>query len=385
MIKQGKGKKICVFTFLFAFVCFFSFFCPLASSQPRQYVVQKGDTLSSICEKYYADPTLWPKLLQMNPSITDPKALKVGQVITLFEKETTKKEESPAKKPIQEVAYTKTVLKGIALGDRLDLDSVGYFSLVDVEPLGRIQSEMASKMVISTGDRVFVDFGSAPDINPGDVFSMAHVSDLVRHPITNRPLGYVVSMRGTLTVTEHVKDGLYLAKVEKAFTEVFPDDIVLPRQSIGTCLQPMPADPKLYGNIVAVDDNRTVIGKYTIVYLDSGFKDGVQTGSTFDVVRLHRKPMLEFDRYPLSDIAKDAVHELGKQEYLEDFMREIVEGKTIYEYSVGKLIVIDAKPDTAIGVILASKEELAPGAFIKGMPWVEPPAFLTSLPACVAK
>jgi hypothetical protein len=371
--------------FLFAFVCFFLFLCPLANSQPSQHVVQKGDTLSSICEKYYGDPTLWPKLWQMNPSITNPNVLRAGEVITLFEKQTAKKAEPSANKPVQEVAKTEPVVKGIDLSERLDMESIGYFSLVDVEPLGRIDSVIGSKMLVAQGNKVLVDFGSTKDIHPGETFSIAHTSDLIRHPITNKPLGYVVSMQGTLTVKEHVKDGMYLAEVGKTFAEVFLDDIVVPHQLLGSCLQPTPTDPKLYGNIVAVDNNKTVIGKYTIVYLDGGFKDGIQTGSTFDVVSLHKRPILEFNRYSLGDISRDVVDTLGKAEYLDDFNREIVEGKTIYEYSVGKLIVLDAKPDTAIGVVLASKEELAPGAFIKGMSWVEPPDFLTSLPACVVK
>jgi hypothetical protein len=322
MMKQEKGKRICIFTFLFAFVCLFSFFCPLANSQLSQLVVQK----------------------------------------------------------------TEPVLRGIDLADRVDMESIGYLSLVQVEPLGRIDSVLTSdKMLISAGDEIFVDFGSTKDVKPGETFSIGHTSELIRHPITNKPFGYLVSIRGTLTVKEHVKDGTYLAGVGKTFAEVFVDDIVVPHQLIGSCLQPMPADPKLYGNIIAIDDNREVIGKFTIVYLDGGFKDGIQTGSTFDVVSLHKRPILEFNRYPLEDISKDVIDVLGKEAYLDDFMRKITEGKTIYEYSVGKLLVIDAKPDTAIGVVLSGKEELAPGAFIKGMPWVEPPDFLASLPACAVK
>jgi hypothetical protein len=385
MMKQGKGKKICAFTFLFAFVCFFSFFCPLANSQPSQHIVQKGDTLSSICEKYYGDPTLWPKLWQMNSSITNPNVLRPGEVITLFEKKTAKKAESPAKKPVQEATKTEPVLKGIDISEKVDMESIGYLSLVEVAPLGRIDSAVTPKMVIAPGDRVFVDFGSTRNVEPGETFSIAQTSDLIRHPVTNKPLGYVVSIRGILTVKEHVKDGMYLAEVGKTFAEVFVDDIVIPHQMIGSCLQPMPTDPKLYGNIVAVDNNREVIGEYTIVYLDGGFKDGIQTGSIFDVVGLHKTPILDLNRYSFEDMSKDVVDVLGKEEYLEDFTQKILEGKTLYEYSVGKLLVIDAKPDTAVGVVLASKEDLAPGAFIKGLSWVEPPDFLAPLPACLVK
>jgi hypothetical protein len=385
MVKQKRVKRICVFAFLFAFVCFFSFFCPTANAQPSQHVVQKGDTLSSICEKYYGDPGLWPKLWEMNPSITNPNVLTPGEVITLLEKGTVKKTVPSEKKPVKEVAKTEPVLKGIDFSDRIDMESIGYLSLVEVESLGRIDSAAGSKVVIGPGDQVFVDFGSRKDIAPGESFSIAETSDLIRHPITNKPLGYVVSVRGTLIVKKHVTNGTYLAKVDKTFAEVSIDDIVIPHQIIGSCIQPMPTDPKLYGNIVAIADNRQMVDKYSIVYLDGGFKDGIQTGCIFDVVSLHKTPMLQFNRYPLSEISKEVGDALGKATYLDDFTRELMEGKTLYEFSVGKLIVLEARPDTAIGIVIASREDLAPGEFVKGMPWVEPPDFLASLPVCLVK
>jgi len=56
-------------------------------AQPVTHKVQRGDTLWSICEKYYGDATLWPKLWEMNPFVTNPHLLKPGDLITLIEKE----------------------------------------------------------------------------------------------------------------------------------------------------------------------------------------------------------------------------------------------------------------------------------------------------------
>jgi nucleoid-associated protein YgaU len=35
-------------------------------------VVQKGDTLWSLCSKYFNDPWRWPRLWAANPVITNP-------------------------------------------------------------------------------------------------------------------------------------------------------------------------------------------------------------------------------------------------------------------------------------------------------------------------
>ena len=58
----------------------------------REYThtVKKGDTLWDICEEYYGDATLWPKLWEMNPFVTNPHLLKPGDLIMLFEQEPEK-------------------------------------------------------------------------------------------------------------------------------------------------------------------------------------------------------------------------------------------------------------------------------------------------------
>ena len=52
-------------------------------AQPLTHTVEKGDTLWDICEKYYGNEELWPKLWQMNPFITNPHLLKPGDVAVL--------------------------------------------------------------------------------------------------------------------------------------------------------------------------------------------------------------------------------------------------------------------------------------------------------------
>jgi nucleoid-associated protein YgaU len=58
--------------------------CVSVGAQPLTHTVVKGDTLWDICDQYYGDEELWPKLWQMNPFITNPHLLKPGDVINLL-------------------------------------------------------------------------------------------------------------------------------------------------------------------------------------------------------------------------------------------------------------------------------------------------------------
>jgi len=50
---------------------------------PELHVVQKGDTLWSLCSKYFGDPWRWPRLWAANPSITNPHWIFPGDIIRL--------------------------------------------------------------------------------------------------------------------------------------------------------------------------------------------------------------------------------------------------------------------------------------------------------------
>lgn len=50
--------------------------------KPKTYVVQEGDSLSSIAEKFYGDLYQWPKLMEVN-KLTNPDLIEVGMVLVI--------------------------------------------------------------------------------------------------------------------------------------------------------------------------------------------------------------------------------------------------------------------------------------------------------------
>ncbi len=47
------------------------------------HTVSSGDTLSSISQKYYGEPTKWRIILDTNPNLENPHSLKIGQEIKI--------------------------------------------------------------------------------------------------------------------------------------------------------------------------------------------------------------------------------------------------------------------------------------------------------------
>ncbi len=349
-------------------------------AQPSTHKVQRGDTLWSICEKYYGDPALWPKLWEMNPFVTNPHLLKPGDIITLIEKEDMLKKKVPSEKLSKEVAKVAPKIKGIDLSGLTTPSTMGYLSLTKVEPWGEIYGSTKSEIVSQKGDKIFININRSA-VKPGDEFRVA-VPIPVRHPITDLELGDIISFRGKVVVKEPLQQDYYLAEVTDVYSEFGVGAMILPFEPVSTCIQPLATDPKLYGNIVALKDGRKIMGRNSIAYLDAGFKDGIQRGQVFDVIRICKIPPRDLKRSSLEETVNEVSSTLSKQEYLADFWSELTEGKKLYEFPVGKLMIVESRPESSTAIILSSTEELVNGAFIKGFSWSAPPEFLVNLPSC---
>jgi nucleoid-associated protein YgaU len=50
----------------------------------QYHIVEKGDTLSKIAEKYYGDPNLYPQIFEANQDILkDPNIIQIGQKLRI--------------------------------------------------------------------------------------------------------------------------------------------------------------------------------------------------------------------------------------------------------------------------------------------------------------
>jgi nucleoid-associated protein YgaU len=62
---------------------------PTAASNEQTYEIQSGDTLLSIAEQFYGDPTQWRRIYDANRDVigNNPDALKVGTTLKIPPKE----------------------------------------------------------------------------------------------------------------------------------------------------------------------------------------------------------------------------------------------------------------------------------------------------------
>lgn len=375
---MSKIKKVILVTLILLLaICLFS---PSFSwAQPRTHVVQRGDTLWDICEKYYGDPNLWPKLWQMNPFITNPHLLKPGDLVTLLEGVPVRRaeveqeeKEIPVKKAEEPKPVSAPVVTGIDVSGLTNVQALGHLSVKEVDPWGFVLASESGRQLLSQGETIFLHFNNGKAAKPGDQFNICKSSPLIKHPITGEKIGYILSVLARVVVEEKVgvgfgggafykKEGVYQARIEEYFRELNVGDLVLPYEPISQCVQPISIDEPLVGNIVTAQDQRSLVASNRVVYLDHGFNDGVRRGNIFEVVRTH--------------IVRDPAK--GEMEFLSK-PRSVI----LPDIPIGTIMVLESRPDTSTAIVISANEEFLIGTYVKGLSWVETPDLFTRIPTC---
>jgi hypothetical protein len=275
------------------FLCFsflFWFSHPLLAEQKAAtHVVQKGDTLWSICEKYYGDPYLWPELWEMNKFITNPHWLKPGDIITLLEytkegKPTPAKRELEASKPAEVAPEPEKAkgIRGINVESLTNVEALGFLRQTPVESWGKIFDLETEKVLIGENDIVYVKMNKE-GIKPGDRFTVYDLSEPIEHPVSKEESGFLHSFKGVLMI-EEVKKDYHVARIQESYRSIRKGNLLLPYHPVSPCVLPLPYRGDLACHVFAGKENLHLHGQYSVVYLDTGFQEGVRRGNIFEVI-----------------------------------------------------------------------------------------------------
>ncbi len=353
-------------------VIFIFAFASTGYADKMTHTVKKGDTLWDICEYYYGDSSLWPKLWQLNSFITNPHLILPGETITLFEKEPVKEqiiEEPPL--PVPEKEETAPARLGIDVQALTSVDMLGFLSEKKVAPWGTIFSARDEKIIFGINDIVYVIFQEDKVINIGDVFSIGNISSNLKDPVKGGKLGYVYSISGKLVIEEQLgkakrgdefyeKKNIFKAKITKSLEPIRIDYALMPEKVIPPCIEPVSADRYLTANIVTSKGQQIILHQSSVVFINKGSNDGIKRGNLFEVV----KERMEWDPRP-------------------DKIFTVYKGVIILPDNIlGLILVLDTQPETSTAIVVSSKESFSAGVPVRSLTWSGNPEFLLTLGNC---
>jgi len=320
----------------------------------RIHVVVPGDTLWDISDAYLGTPWVWPSIWTDNRDIENPHLIHPGDHIWITDSEMrvvsrseaesmlaarpAAPEEFPATEPSPvDMPMDVAVVPDEQRTRRVSLrDWVGLISAEELEAAASIVRRIPSQIMLAQMDRVYIGLGEG-EVQVGDQFDIIHDTEKVFDPDSNRVLGHHVVTLGWLEVRE-VHSETSLATIEVSMEDIGVGDRLIPRrpEALEIPIQPSPED--VAGKIVFFPRSRVLIGPLDFVYLNRGTLDGLEAGSPLEVIR-------------------------GGQLVNEPVRGERVE---VPERVVAKLLVVDARSETAVALVAETETDLNVGDNFRG-------------------
>jgi len=280
----------------------------LQDNAPLRYVVQKGDTLWGISQKFLKDSWQWPELWYVNPKVQNPHLIYPGDELYLYYVNGAPRlarvgegEETASTSPIEalppggEGALTpharesaldqaiysipleaiRAFLNGPRVIDDDLLDDAPY--LVDFE----------TKKLLGGSD----DIAYAIEVQDKSVtqYQIVRKGQKYRDPDDNDVIGIEVQPVGDAEV--RVFGDPATVYVRRSWMEARAGDYLLPQETDPLSSRFIPHAPakEVDGKIISVYNGVSQIGQYMIVALNRGTEHGIEPGHVLSVMQAGRE------------------------------------------------------------------------------------------------
>ncbi len=283
----------------------------LKTGHPDEYTVKKGDTLWDISSTFLNSPWKWPEIWHANPQIENPHLIYPGDLIKLvyidgqprLTSERTLKlvpgsagaggiNATEKLSPQVRIVPNEEAITAIPL-DRIDSFLSRSRVLEDEKTLTKAPYILAGpqqRIVAGAGDEAYAR-GNFGDLTNFGVYRKGQV---FVDPKTREVLGLHALGIGSVSL-KSIKGDVATVNVVRANEEVRIGDSLLPSEdrSTSSVFYPSGPDTDIQGSIIAVEGGVTQVGKYNVVMINRGTREGIKEGN---VLAIYKKGEVVADR-----------------------------------------------------------------------------------------
>ncbi len=314
-----------------------------SSGIPELHVVQKGDTLWSLCSKYFNDPWRWPRLWAANPVITNPHWIFPGDVIRLGDAGAAFAADAgslpptaaPPAKPASRISSNRANVFG---GSGVPLRELGFIEAGDLDQAATITGSREEKIILSTSDQAYLNYPKQAPLHAGQRYSVFTTDR--DHPVvdavTGKSYGYMVSILGDVVINQIAENDVARGTLADTVKPIERGARVSAAVRQFKTIEPKASNVNLEARVVATFEPNTLLGAGHFVVLNRGKRDGVQVGNRTFVIR-------RGDGYR-GTLESWEVHDPNSP-------KEVV----------GEIWVVDVRDDASVAWIARSNKELKVG------------------------
>ncbi len=308
---------------------------PQYPKDAKIHIVKLGDTLWDIAKTYLNNPYLWPQIWEKNSYITNPHWIYPGDPILIEKpavigaKKVEKAEEKvaeakPAKKAVtqnkpngieilkktirheEEVNTNKLLIhkrkNKIYYGTKREFYGTGFITKekVNLDAFIIGAEDEDHERYLGEGEIVYINKGTNDNVIPGAKFEIVRNTGKVFNPVSKKFVGYYYKQIGILKVIiSH--DTNSIAKIEYATTAAFIGDGLINYKPYNPIegkknykmTRFMEDTGKATGNVVFIENYKTIAGQGEVVYFDLGKNSGVNVGDFVSIYKRYGKYKVE--------------------------------------------------------------------------------------------
>lgn len=265
----------------------------LRDGYPQRYTVAQGDTLWDISGRFLSKPWQWPEIWHANPQIANPDLIYPGDTLVLTfvdgqprlsvqrgaSRGTIKLSPTVRTSPVAEAIPTIPLgaINAFLLDNRV-VDSAEDFARAPYIVAGNQERVLSGR-----GDRIYGRGQFAPDQSAYGIFRQGKT---YFDPTTHEVLGINADNIGGAEVIATEGDVATLS-LQASNAEVRLGDRLFPTglTPVNSFFYPSPPTREVHGTILDVPRGVTQIGKYDVVTLNRGRRDGLVEGNVLAIYK----------------------------------------------------------------------------------------------------
>jgi LysM repeat protein len=312
---------------------------PASGPTPDLHVVQKGDTLWSLCSKYFNDPWRWPRLWAANPVITNPHWIFPGDIVRLGGGNASAglPAPSPAAVPARH-GMTSVNRMGAYDGNALLLREMGFIEAKDLDQAATITGSREEKIMLSTADQAYLRYPKGTTLRAGERYSVfsTDTDTPVVDSTTGKTYGHLVRILGDVVINQIAENDVARGTLMDTVVPIERGARVSPFVHQFKRIEPRPSDVNLEARVIATFEPNMLLGTGHFVVLNRGKRDGVQVGNRTFVIRRGDGYRANLEEWEIHD---------------PESPKEVV----------GEILVLDVRDDASVAWIARTNKELKVG------------------------
>jgi len=265
----------------------------LREGHPQRYTVMQGDTLWDIAGKFLNQPWQWPHIWHANPQIANPDLIYPGDSLVLGmvngqpqlflergqSRGTVKLSPHVRATPVAEAipSIPLGAINAFLISNRIVDDA----SVFDTAPY--IVAGNQERVLSGMGDRIYArgQFDPAHTVygifRQGKVYTDPQTQEVLGINADNIGGGEVVATEGDIATLNLQRSTAEVRLGDRLFTSE--------EHAINSTFFPSPPASAIEGRIIDVPRGVTQIGKYDVVTLDKGERDGLEEGNVLAIYK----------------------------------------------------------------------------------------------------